>query len=473
MKAPLLLFALALAAVLRGEESRAFRIVQVTDTHVIDEESPARWIKFRKIQFNGMTIDSSFRSWEDTSCQLLDAFNRTVNRRHRSGTPVSLLLHTGDMIDNDQGNELTWFARIMKGGIVDPDSGADEDPLPGPGNDPNDPFTAQGLDPSIPWVGMPGNHDLEGQGNVLPSQADLFRQLALGMFAIPAAEGNFSRAMLVPRSPLLPPLTDAEVRRLPPGIVPADAGRAWMEREGFVRTFLAEFGGQEAHGFSACRVDEMDYSFRPRKDLPLRVIVLDTVNTYSGICEGVYDKRKVERFLKPELDKALAQHEVVVLTSHHPPSNLADARILDISTGSIRVRPYQPGDWMTAADCDQLLASYPNVVLWLAGHTHRNVVTPHARPQGEPWYEIETNSLFDFPQEARSLTLNWKAPGTLGVALEMVAVDEGLSPLVDRAREMSRQAVAENPTLRFAAGQPGDRDGELEIHYGFTLAGGE
>ena len=46
---------------------------------------------------------------------------------------------------------------VLNGGTVDPDSGLDDDPIEGPGNDPQDSFTAEGLD--FPWIIAMGNHD--------------------------------------------------------------------------------------------------------------------------------------------------------------------------------------------------------------------------------------------------------------------------------------------------------------------------
>ena len=62
--------------------------------------------------------------------------------------------------------------------------------------------------------------------------------------------------------------------------------------------------------------------------------------------------------------------------------------------------------------CDLLatLHNYPNLLLWMAGHRHINTVTPQPSPDpaNHPEYgfwEVETSSLRDFPQQFRTFRL--------------------------------------------------------------------
>ena len=79
------------------------RLAHITDTHVIDEESPARFPAAHVI------TRSAWRPYESYSTQLLDGIIRTVNRIHAAGRPIDFLMHTGDACDNAQSNELAWF----------------------------------------------------------------------------------------------------------------------------------------------------------------------------------------------------------------------------------------------------------------------------------------------------------------------------------------------------------------------------
>ena len=64
--------------------------------------------------------------------------------------------------DGSQRNEFTWFLTALNGGVIDPDSGIDDDPVPGPGNDYNDPFFSDGL--PVPWFAALGNHETQYNG---------------------------------------------------------------------------------------------------------------------------------------------------------------------------------------------------------------------------------------------------------------------------------------------------------------------
>ena len=66
-----------------------------------------------------------------------------------------------------------------------------------------------------------------------------------------------------------------------------------------------------------------------------------------------------------------------------------------------------------------LLLRFPNVVLWVNGHTHRNTVTPYARkkhakvPGG--FWEVNTAAHVDWPQQARTVELVDNRNGTLSI----------------------------------------------------------
>jgi len=82
--------------------------------------------------------------------QVLEAAVQTINALHKEN-PFDFGISLGDTCNSTQYNELRWYIDVLDGKNINPDSGAKDDPVPGPSNDYQDEYQAAGLDQTIPW----------------------------------------------------------------------------------------------------------------------------------------------------------------------------------------------------------------------------------------------------------------------------------------------------------------------------------
>ena len=70
----------------------------------------------------------------------------------------------------------------------------------------------------------------------------------------------------------------------------------------------------------------------------------------------------------------------------------------------------------SGADMEQLLFEYPNVVAWVAGHSHVNSVEPHPNPSGKGgFWSIRVAAEADWPQQGRLIEFFDNRDGTLSI----------------------------------------------------------
>jgi len=400
----------------RGERSKLGRTLttfgQLTDTHVRDEESPARVPFLDRI---GGPFTSTFRPQEGFSTQTLDAAIRALNRQH----PRAVFL-TGDLTDNAQRNELTMALDTLDGKTVDPDSGAtgydgvqdadSPDPFyyrpdhdapahPGAIEQAQKPFRAQGL--KAPWYPLVGNHDVLAQGEVPPTPAiDAF---ATGDRLVPSLDPD-----------LEPPTREIDAQ---PAVDAVLSGRVPLET---VRTPADATRRLNAPGEAEQRLGHPDMDYTVDLGPKVRAVLIDTVDR-DGTSQARIGPERLE-WLRAELD---ATDRWVVVLSHNALTDEA-LRILD---------------------------EHPKVVASIAGNSHKNRITRRGRRS----WQISTSSLADFPQQARMFRLRETEDG---VALETWMVDHDGRGLAGISRELAYLDAQGGRPQRFA-GVPPDRNARL------------
>jgi hypothetical protein len=135
----------------------------------------------------------------------------------------------------------------------------------------------------------------------------------------------------------------------------------------------------------------------------------------------------------------------------------------NVPAGSGRIR---------GAEVRDLLLRYPNVILWVNGHTHRNGIRPFHRPAGSAvaggFWELNTAAHIDWPEQSRIVEITDNLDGTLSVFATIVDHSGPLSGgtssvarLAGLSRELSANDWQEQGNTR--RGDVDDRNVELLV----------
>ena len=400
-----------------GQPGRATRrsplvsFVQMTDVHVVDAQSPAR------LEAGEAVSGSASRPQETMAAHVAEAMVRELNEIGAgpvTGRPFDLAIQTGDNSDNSQWNEIRWNIDVLDGEVVTPDSGdpsryegvQDDDPafydevfwhphgtpeglrkdlyrrkygfptVPGLLDKVRQPFQATGL--AFPWYAAFGNHD----------------QLAQGNFPHPAA--NL-------RSPT------GTLKNTSKGIrtVTADPNRRFVSRSEWVAEHFTTSGLPEGHGFTQSNLDA-DTGYYYFDEGSVRFVAMDTVNEHGGD-DGSMGQTQFT-WLKDLL--VATTDKVVILYSHHASWTMDNDRVGPDG---------EPGPRVLGEELVAELLKHDHVIAWVNGHTHDNNVRAHVRDGGGGgFWEINTVSHIDWPQQSRVIEVVDNEDGTLSIFTTMV-----------------------------------------------------
>ena len=157
----------------------------------------------------------------------------------------------------------------------------------------------------------------------------------------------------------------------PPRVAGADQERYSLTPSRWMNEFFITNTSPVGHGFNPSDAAKgfACYSFEPRSDVPVKIIVLDDTQSNSdpedptslGWGHGTLDKTRYE-WLVNELDTGQADGKLMVIACHIPIGVLAAGEDAGWSNLSYRSE-------------DQIIAklhTYPNFILWISGHLHMN-----------------------------------------------------------------------------------------------------
>jgi metallophosphoesterase (TIGR03767 family) len=402
-------------------------IAHLSDTHLMDHQSPARAELLDRYSDPDsphratVGIIGCYRAQELFTYQVADSMVkavRAVDRAPVTGAPIDFAIVTGDATDNCQRNELRAYIYLLDGREVLPDSGdldvyegvasprvEDErywhpeggvfdlptsrfgfPEVPGVLAAARRPFRAAGI--GLPWYAVHGNHDNMMQGTV-PATGWL-RDFPVGgvKYVTPPDDIDAGAALTQFENAHAEALYElSRGRHL---AVTADPARIPVTRDVHVKEHFRTSGSPAGHGYSQRNADDGTayYAFDWGQ---VRCVVIDTVNQHGG-WQGSIDETQFG-WLAREL--AGSAGRPVVLFSHHPLETLINDQ-----------RPPDADRRILANELRDLLLSNPSVVAWINGHTHVHAVTAVSQ-DGLPggFWQVTTASHIDWPQQARIIEL--------------------------------------------------------------------
>jgi metallophosphoesterase (TIGR03767 family) len=430
-----------------------------TDVHVCDAQAPARMVGGESFGWVNPGSDSGHRPQETCTTQVLDALVQATNavvESPVSGATMAFCLQTGDNADNRTSAEVDWWLSVLNGRPLTPNTGlagcyegiqrsgwtaiwhpdrngydrrqAQGFPfLPGFLDAAVAPFAPVGLD--VPWLAVFGNHDQIYQGSfgsdmAKPPLGRLEPMLAGGA-RVPATANALVRSII--HAAIVGDSPERWARfGLGPGVVTVtpdpDARRplALEEYLGRILDVAADGPGPHGHGFGAEHLAaDRSWWSRPEGDR-VQVIGLDSCNHHHGDDgrigprQTAWLEEELQRHHRRWLDGSGRWVEgdgvdrFVIVASHHNSRTMRNHHDDD----------YDPGTATTGEDLVALLDRYPNVVLWLNGHSHEHRIDAHPRAgtgTGVGWWEVNTASAIDFCQQWRTVELFDNGDGTLSI----------------------------------------------------------
>jgi metallophosphoesterase (TIGR03768 family) len=430
------------------KKTKLLNFFTISDIHITDKESPNQLIYLQRLHPAlpvGASIYSGIMLY---TTHVLDAAVQTANALHKQN-PIDFGLSLGDTCNTTQYNELRWYIDVIDGKVITPSSGAHQGAKT---IEYQKPYKAAGLDKTISWYQTLGNHDHFWMGSI-PVDYSLRKDLrqsytAEEVFATgdvlrdprKISSRDYYMGVLDGSTPYgdikyAGPVGDF---KSPPKIA-ADPDRRSLLRTEWMKEYFKTSSTPAGHGFNLTDVNTgfACYSFVPKSNIPLKVIVLDdTQKEDDGSVDihghGFLDQARLA-WLKKELADGDAAGQMMIIAAHVPIN-------VEVTAPNSEMGWWMnPQNAVTLPDLIEELQSHPNLIMWLAGHRHLNTVKAFISPDPvnapeKGFWQVETPSLRDFPQQLRTFEIYLNSDDTISIVTTDVdpAVLEGTPAATSR-----------------------------------------
>lgn len=434
---------------------KLLRFFDMTDIHISDKETPTQGIYYGYM--GGQS--SGYSPVMLSTTQVLDAAVQTINALHKE-EPFDFGISLGDAANNEQYNEIRWYIDVLDGKRINPDSGVKDDPVPGPCNDYQDVYEAAGLNKSIKWYQALGNHDHNWIGTNPPD--DYLKSNYTGEYILNMGNIFTDPSGIKSRGFYMGAINGRTVNgdiigvgnvsdfNTPPKVLAADPNRRALTVPEWMGEFFKTTSSPKGHGFNQSDAEAgiAYYSFEPKFDVPIKVIVLDDTQASTDADAGGYGHGSLDNvqfeWLVNELDQGQSEGKLMIIAAHIPIGVEGSGSSLD------EYMAWSPVAEVSEKQLLDKLHEYPNLILWVAGHRHFNTITPQVSPDpNHPelgFWEVETSSLRDFPQQFRTFDIVRNSDNTISIFATDVdpAVKEGTIAAKSRSYGVAAMEIFNN-----------------------------
>ncbi|MCX5810416.1 MAG: TIGR03768 family metallophosphoesterase [Proteobacteria bacterium] len=441
---------------LATKKAKLLNFFTISDIHITDKESPSQLIYLQQLIYPSAGkapwsfVTSIYSPVMLYTTHVLDAAVQTINALHKK-TTIDFGISLGDTCNSTQYNELRWYIDVLDGKVITPSSGAHA------GADTIDyqkPYKAAGLDKAIPWYQTMGNHDHFWIGSIPVN--DFLRQsytsdTVIATGDVLANPRNISKpyyymGVLDGSTPYGDIAGAGPVGKF--GSAPkvaADPDRRSLLRTEWMKEFFTTSSNPVGHGFNLVDANKgfACYSFVPKSNIPIKIIVLDDTQREDDGSPDIHGHGFLDQarwdWLKKELADGQAAGQLMIIAAHIP--------IGVEATKSEMGWWLDPQNAVTLPDLINELQKHPNFIMWIAGHRHLNTVKafPGLTAENSFW-QVETSSLRDFPQQLRTFEIYLNSDNTISIVTTDVdpAVKGGTPAAKSRSYAVATQQIINN-----------------------------